>query len=496
MTKFFNGIILTSKIRREIFNLKTVFIVLDHGLALGYFFQTKLTDLLVEKGLRLVFVVQDSMLELAKQQYKHPQVFFEPMRDAQIKDYQRHNHEGLQELFDYVRKATADTSIPLTYVDTHRQRKEYEAQGRRKTVLKLLRPLVFSLRRSKIGRKLFRSLLYRLFTSEIYTDLFEKYQPDLIISDTAGWRLDQYILREANRRKIKTATVIVGWDNPSSQGLPGAVMDYAVVWSEIHKWEMSKGIDWPEEKLIVGGMPLYDGYISRKWMMPQDEYFRMHNLDPDKKLVVFAATALSISPNFHIIKLMADMIQNQELNQPAQLLIRLHPNHFKPMAHYREECEEIIAMAKEYPDVHVVEPAEVAGGLERYSGEDFPEKASMLAHCDVLVTIYSTMVVEASLHDKPIISVCIDSPTGWKDKFWIPLHEVPGWPTAARINKARAGKTVMTKEELVQSLNDYLSDPDLEKTERRKFVEKELTYLDGESTRVTADAIIEILKEV
>lgn len=496
MIGFSNGIISTSKIREESFNLKTVFIVLDHGLALGYFFQTELTNLLLKKGLRLVFVVQDSMLELAKQQYQHPQVYFEAMRDSQVKDYQKNNHEGLQELFDYVRKATANRSIPLTYVDTHRQRKEYEAQGRRKTVLKLLRPLVYFLRHSRIGRRIFRSLLYRLFTPSIYTDLFDKYQPDLIISDTAGWRLDQYILREANKRKIKTATVIVGWDNPSSQGLPGAEVDYAVVWSEIHKWEMSKGIDWPEEKLIVGGMPLYDGYISRKWMIPRDEYFRMHNLDPNKKLVVFAATALSISPNLHIIKIMADMIQNQELTQPAQLLIRLHPNHFKPMAHYREECQEIIELASEYPDVHVVEPAEVAGGLERYSGEDFPEKASMLAYCDVLVTIYSTMVVEASLHDKPIISVCIDSATGWKDKFWIPLHEVPGWPTAARINKAKAGKTVMTREALQLSLNEYLSNPFLEKEERRQFVEQELTYLNGESTRITAEAIMEMMKEV
>ncbi len=309
--------------------MKTVFIVLDHGLALGYFFQTQLTDLLLEKGLRLVFVVQDSMLELAKQQYQHPQVLFEAMRDTQVKVYQKNNHEGLQELFDYVRKATADTSIPLTYVDTHRQRKEYEAQGRRKTVLRLLRPLIYFLRRSRTGRKMFRSLLYRSFTSSIYTDLFDKYQPDLIISDTAGWRLDQYILREANQRKIKTATVIVGWDNPSSQGLPGAVMDYAVVWSEIHKWEMSKGIDWPEEKLFVGGMPLYDGYISRKWMMPRDVYFRMHNLDLDKKLVVFAATALSISPNYHIIKLMADMISKPGIKSTGTIINQITPQSFQ-----------------------------------------------------------------------------------------------------------------------------------------------------------------------
>jgi len=475
--------------------LKTIFIVVDHGLALGYFFQTAITQKLVDAGLRVVFVVQDSMLALAKQQFDHPNVIFEAMRDTEVKAYQNANQPGMQELFDYVRKATATPEIPLTYVDTHRQRKEYEAQGRRKTVLRILRPFVFFLRRSKLGRNLFRKALYNRYTPHLYDDLFDKYQPDLIISDTAGWRLDQYLLREANRRGIKTGTAIVGWDNPSSQGLPGAYVDYALVWSDIHKWEMSAGIDWPEEKIFVTGMPLYDGYISGKWRITKEEYYKLHHLDPQKKVIAFAATALSISPNLHIIERMAQMVDRQELDQPSQLLIRLHPNHFKPMPHYREECAQIMELAKKYKDVHVVEPAEVEDGLERYSGEDFPEKASMLAHCDILVTIYSTMVVEASLHDKPIISVCIDSPTGWKDKFWIPLHEVPFWPTAARINKANAGKTVLTDQELLIALNEYLDNPDLEKEERYQFVKKELTYLNGESTQVTADTIIKLVEE-
>jgi hypothetical protein len=246
-------------------------------------------------------------------------------------------------------------------------------------------------------------------------------------------------------------------------------------------------VDWPAEKVYIGGMPLYDGYISRKWVMPRDEYFRLHHLDPHKRLVAFAATALSISPNLHLVKLLAEMIGRQTLTAPSQLLIRLHPNHFKASPHYQEEARDIYEIARQFPDVHVVEPKEVPGGFERYSGEDFPEKGSMLAHCDILVTIYSTMVVEAALHDKPFISACIDTPGGWQDKFWVPLHEVPGWPTASRVNRAKAGKLALTSEELRQALEDYLSRPGLDAAERRHFVEDELTFLNGEATRRTAD---------
>ena len=37
----------------------------------------------------------------------------------------------------------------------------------------------------------------------------------------------------------------------------------------------------------------------------------------------------------------------------------------------------------------------------------------MMAHSDVLVTVYSTMVVETAVHDTPIVAAVIDIPGGW-----------------------------------------------------------------------------------
>ena len=134
-----------------------------------------------------------------------------------------------------------------------------------------------------------------------------------MISDAAGWRLDRYLLREVNRRGIKTATAIVGWDNPSSNGLVGASVEYVNVWSDIHAWEMNVGLDWPMEKIHVGGMPLYDNYLSGKWAVPREEYFKIHGLDPKKKLVAFVATAMNITPNLHLVELLAEMISRANL---------------------------------------------------------------------------------------------------------------------------------------------------------------------------------------
>ncbi len=472
----------------------TVFFVLDTGLAQAYLFETDLLDRILEKGVRPVVLVQKALVPLLQAKYGREGVVFESLRDDRARAYQRGYWAGVQELFEHVRRATASPRIPLTYVDSHRRRKETEATGRRRWVLWGLRPAIYALRRVRPLRMAFRRLQAALFTPDLYGDLLDRYQPALIVSNTAGWRLDQYLLRQAGRRGIPLMLAVVGWDNPSSQGLPGAFVRYANVWSEVHRRELTAGVDWLPEGVHVGGMPLYDSYLDGRWHMTREAYFALHGLDPQRRLISFAATALSVTPNAHLVRVLTDLVEQDAFSQPAQLLIRLHPNHFKDFPHYREDAQEIYAIAARSPHVHIVEPREMPGGLERYSGEDYPEKASMLKHSDVLVTIYSTMVVEAALHDTPFVSACLESPRGWADKgkFWVPLREIPTWPTAARVNALGAGRTVFTPGELRDAIETYLTDPQRDAENRRRFIAQELTWLNGEATEKTAEFIRQV----
>jgi hypothetical protein len=470
--------------------MKTILILLDHGLAHAYFFETDLAQQLTRSGLRLVFLVPENMQVLLQQKYPGENFIFESMREKEIAAYRKTHQEGLQELYEYVRRVGMSGRGPLSYVETAKRRKEFEARGRRKWLLILLRPFIQLMRLSKPVRNLFRRYFQTRYSPDLYADLFEKYQPELVVSNMAGWRMDQYLLREANRRGIRTAVVIVGWDNPSSQGLPGADIDFFNVWSEIQKQELVTSSDIKPESIHVGGMPLFDSYISRKWVMPRQEYFQMHGLDPDKKLVAFAATGLNFSPNSHMVQALAELVGNQQLDQPCQLLIRLHPNHFKNVPRYKREAEAIYELARKYLHIRIVEPREMSGDLERYAGEDYPEKASMMAHCDVLVTLYSTMVVEVAIQDKPVVNACLPTDEGYGEDFWVPILEVPTFPTSKRVNASGAGRLVGSKDELRQALSAYLLDPTLDSGQRHQFLLQELTYLNGEATDQTAKFLL------
>ena len=342
------------------------------------------------------------------------------------------------------------------------------------------------LRRSKAARqKLIQQ--QKRFSPDLYGDLFERYQPGLVVASTPGWRMDRYLLRQAAQRGVTTAAVVVGWDNPSSYSLPGAPVDWINCWSEIQKEELVLGSDWNPDHVHVGGIPSYDGYFKKEWLMPRDEYFRLHHLDPNRKLLGYACSFITFSPNYQNIEPLARMVANDELAEPSQLLIRLHPNHFMDEPLFAAEREKIRQLVRDLPHVHVVEPVPLGGELGYYSGEDMPEKTSMMAYSDVFLTVYSTMVVEAAIHDRPIIGVCIDAPGGWNQpgRFSLPLSKIGDWPTHQRFREAGAGKVALDAGQLREALNQYLKDPQLDHEKRAAFIRNEVTFTDSEAGKRT-----------
>ena len=230
--------------------------------------------------------------------------------------------------------------------------------------------------------------------------------------------------------------------------------------------------------------------------MPRDEYFELHGLDPNRKLISYASSFVHFAPNYPNIEALAKLISSESLAEPSQLLIRLHPSHFqdKPKI-FAEERARVFDLEKKYPNVHVVQPVALGGSLGYYGGEDMDEKSSMMAYSDVVVTVYSTMLVETAVHNTPMIAATIDTPGGWnkEGKFSLSLKEIGDWPTHKRFRDAKAGRVVTNKDELCDALNMYLKDQSIDEKERRKFVEDEITFTDASSGKRTAEFILKVL---
>ncbi|MFN2194938.1 MAG: hypothetical protein ACK2UW_02285 [Anaerolineales bacterium] len=471
---------------------KRVFISADHGLSIVYFLQSDVVPSLLANNVEVVLLTDDALLDDIQARFGQPGLIFEGLRLKQARHYFHSESYGQQWWLDFLRRAGASDRINLQAVDSHIRQVESEAHPRRKRLFPIMEAAVRLLRTSQRARRMLVDYQAR-FTPRIYADLFESYRPEMVIASTPGWRYDRYLLREAAARGIPNTTVIVGWDNTSSYSLPGAQMDWATCWSEIQREEMILGSDWNPERVHIGGIPSYDGYFQSSWVLPREDYFKLHGLDPERKLISFACSFVSFSPNIQDIEALARLVSDDRLAAPAQLLVRLHPNHFMNVERFIAERERIRQMARELPHVHVVEPVPLGGELGYYSGEDMPEKSSMMAHSDVFTTVYSTMVVEAATHNRPVVSICIDSQEGWPGKYTLPLSQIGGWPTHARFRESGAGRVAYNESELRAALNFYLESPQANQAERDAFIRRECTYTNGRAGIQTANFLLSLL---
>jgi hypothetical protein len=478
---------------------KKVFISADHGMAIIYFLQSDVVPTLLAAGVEIVVLTDDETKSQIASRFGRPGLTIEGLRLKEANKYASTFRPRLQWLLAYLRRVGGSWRINTEAMDSHVW--EVWVENSWKFRVGIWIPAAFAilvLRSFAFAREFLVRLQNRFIPRpNLYADLFAAHKPDLVIASTAGWRLDRYLLREATLHRVPSVAAIIGWDNPSSYAIRGAPIDYATCWSQLQKDELVYGSDWGPQRVHVGGIPSYDGYFRKAWLLPKDDYFKLHGLDLNRKLISYACSFVHFAPNFPNVEALAKLVSSDALAEPSQLLIRLHPSHFqeKPKI-FAEERGRIFALESKYPHVHVVKPVALGGSLGYYSGEDMDEKSSMMAHSDVLVTVYSTMVVETAVHDTPIVAAVIDIPGGWNKpkKYSLSLKKIGNWPTHKRFRDAKAGRVASNEKELCEAINLYLTNPSLDSAERRKFIEDEITFTDGTSGKKTAEYILKILK--
>ena len=476
-------------------NKKRIWISADHGMAVIYFLQSGLITALIKAGVEVILLTDDSLVKKIKTTFARKGMRVEGLLFKRAREFEKYQHER-QWWLHFIRRVGGSSRINIAAQSSYVRQVAVEESNRRRIFMPLAWLVIAAMRISRPARRLIRRLQDR-YTPTYYDALFKRLPPDLVIASTPGWRYDRYLLRAAQHKGISTAAAIVGWDPPSSYGLPGAEVDYITCWSEQQKQELVKGSDWPSARVNVGGVPAYDGYFQKRWIMPREKYFKLHGLDNKRKLISYAASFVSFSPNLQNVQALVDLVESNELVEPAQLLIRLHPNHFWNYPLYQKEADAIRELGRVHPHVHVVEPVPLGGELGYYSGEDMPEKSSMMAHSNVFTTVYSTMVVEAAIHERPIVSICIDQPGGWNTsrKYSLALSKIGNWPTHQRFRDSGAGKVAFDKAGLSDALNHYLRNNQAEGIERRKFIRQECTYVDGSAGQQTADFFLKIVNQ-
>jgi len=357
----------------------------------------------------------------------------------------------------------------------------------------LRRPLM----RWRWARRLLVALEERCFVGRAHQELFARHRPGLVITTSLGYfDYDQYLMREAKRQGARRCAVILSWDNTSGKGLPGATAEHIVAWTEIMKDELVRYYDVDPAKVFVGGVAHFDIYRHpERWLSRADLCARF-GLDPERKIIFFGTRTPNKFPwTPDYIRLLAEAIAGGRLALPCSLLVRLHPNHFQGDGRglkFQKVLDQYQAIQDQYPFVAFNRPRILSTKL----ASDMPaceivDLASMLAHSAVLVNYYSTLMLEASAVDLPIVNFIMHAHNvhlGAEDRSVYTLEHI------VRICRRGAERTAEGPEELIAAINEALLHPEMRREGRALVAAEELGPNQGAAGRAIAGHLISLAR--
>jgi len=496
---------MATRSRRGGARTKTVFLVIHQGFAARYVLRTDIFRTLKAAGTRIVILTPNADEPYMAQEFAGEDVQLESLESGT----ELAKRSRLWWLLFHLRLyglAHPDKSPAFAY--------KYEGfrshvRPRNRLVAGCLHLALQALWRSRRLRRLLLATETALYSRPVHRELFERYRPDLVVTTSPGYFMpDAVVLREARRRGVPGAALILSWDNPTTKGYRGADPDWVAAWSESMADQLVQYQDIPRERIVVEGVAHFDAYL-RDELPSRAELCRRLDLDPDRRLIVYAtSTPGSYGHNLLVAKTIARAIAADELGAPAQLVIRLHPIHFRDgtarIDGYRRLEEKFEHVRLDLPQV-----------LSQRLRCDLPASdgvrlAALLRHGDVLVNVFSTTTLEAFLADTPVVTV---SPTahlseadgagpdgGGDDEAADPIRTADGgyraWHEFTHLRELVHGGGVRIAEsmpDLTANVRAYIERPELDRAERLAVARTECGPTDGRAGARIGDFLLGLM---
>ncbi len=287
---------------------------------------------------------------------------------------------------------------------------------------------------------------------------------------------------------IPTATFIFSWDNLTSKGRIAAPFDHYLVWSDHMRRELLQYYpDVAEDRVHVVGSPQFDSYADPSLLWTRDEFTARIGADPSRPVICYSGCDASIyAQEPRQIQVLLDHIRAGRISGRPQVLLR--PTPADTSGRYDD-------LRRDYPELLFAQPAWIK--TDRHWDKAFPLAAdvqflaNVTHHADVNVNLASTMTLDFAIHDTAVVNVAFDvsDPPPLGLPLWDYYYGFEHYEPVLRFGAARVARTA---DALADHVNAYLSDPSLDRENRRQLVALQVGRPPGTST----DAIVRVLREL
>lgn len=340
------------------------------------------------------------------------------------------------------------------------------------------------------GWSRFRTFLEHLYhqtlRQEWLRELFKKNHFDVVFLTHGYMQEETAVGLEARRCGVPVVNMIHSWDNITSKSglrqitninpgrmLPVKFVDYFVVWNEILEQELHELYGIPNDRIFKSGIPQFDSYVNFSPQRTRDQFLEALGADPKRKLIYFLATSTQvIHDQTRAVKALIDAVRSDRLAQHAQLLIRFHPG--ADMSSWKELFQGPHVFFQEPTAAFQALAATNAGGWKSDDKWVLPES---ICHCDVLINGISTTAIEGAIFDKPVVCFAFDGDLE-RNQFMKDYCSNTHYKKLLALDGIRVA---WDEPELLQAINNYLRDPNLDQQGREAIRVKECYLLDGKA---------------
>jgi len=227
----------------------------------------------------------------------------------------------------------------------------------------------------------------------------EAQQPDLVavspLVEPASEQID--IVRAAQARGIRVATLVASWDNLSNKGDLRIAADLIAVWNETQKREAIALHRVAPEQVTVTGAQAFDRWFDRSVSRPRHAFCRDVGLGDDRPFVLYTGSSIFIARAEVEVPFVRRWIEALRRSaDPAirdlAVLVRPHP--------YNGRAWPSDALA-DLPGVTVWP----RGGFDPADERQRAGFYDSLFHASAIVGINTSAMIEAAIVGRPVLSI-------------------------------------------------------------------------------------------
>lgn len=335
-------------------------------------------------------------------------------------------------------------------------------------------------------KKAFRFIDRRLGRVNMYQKYFEMYAPDLVFTPDVFGDADVMMLKSALHNNVPNVGMVLSWDNNTSKGLMRVMPDKLIVQNEIIKQESIDIQCVPAEIISISGIAHYDYYLQHK-PTERDIFLGKVGIKGNKKIVLVSpAGAKFVGTDWQILEILKRACKDGLINHDVQFLVRIHPTNKVDLTNFVPDENFVI----DEPGISFSGVREKDNELDKDALQHLEDT---LFYADVVINTLSSIVIDAAVFDKPVITIGFD---GWEKN--IPFTESVELyleeENMAKLLRSNGTIVVRSAEELVRSLNEYLNKPQLHNKEREELVRSQCWKLDGHAKERIASFLLKHAK--